>query len=170
MAKEQSVAPKERINIVYKPTTNAAEDVELPLKMLMMGDYTGQPDPRALEDRKPINIDKENFNEVLAAQNIDLTLQVPNCLKVSEPTDDLKIQLSIKSIRDFEPDVIAEQVPELNQLLQVREALVALKGPLGNVPSFRKKLQSLMQDENSLAQLYAELGIPAEEKLAEAKN
>lgn len=162
MAKEQSVAPKERINIVYKPATNAAEDVELPLKMLMMGDYTGQHDPRALEDRKPINIDKENFNEVLAAQNIVMNLQVPNCLKDENKSDDLNVKLAIHSIRDFEPDAIVEQVPELAQLMKVREALVALKGPLGNVPSFRKKLQGVIQNQESLNKLYAELGVQSE--------
>jgi len=162
MAKESSVAPKERINIVYKPSTNAAEDVELPLKMLMMGDYTGQPDPRALEDRKPINVDKENFNEVLEAQNIEMNLQVPNRLKEGEEAGDLNVKLAVKSIRDFEPDAIAEQVPELNQLLQIREALVALKGPLGNVPSFRKKLQGVVQDQDALGKLYTELGIEPE--------
>lgn len=166
MAKESSVAPKERINIVYKPTTNAAEDVELPLKMLMMGDYIGRADPRALEDRKPINIDKENFNEVLAAQDLEMTLQVPNRLKEAkegEEVNDLNVKLAIKNIRDFEPDRIAEQVPELNQLLQIREALVALKGPLGNVPSFRKKLQNVVQNQDTLTKLYGELGIPAED-------
>lgn len=163
MAKESSVAPKERINIVYKPTTNAAEDVELPLKMLMMGDYIGRNDPRALEDRKPINIDKENFNEVLAAQDIEMSLQVPNRLKDNAESGDLNVKLAIKNIRDFEPDRIAAQVPELNQLLEIREALVALKGPLGNVPSFRKKLQGIVQNEEALAKLYDELGIAAED-------
>ena len=52
MAKEGSVAPKERINITYKPATgDAVEDVELPLKMLFIGDYSGKPDPRPLEER-----------------------------------------------------------------------------------------------------------------------
>ena len=162
MAKEQSVAPKERVNIVYKPATNAAEDVELPLKMLMLGDYTLQPDARALEDRKPVNVDKENFNEVLAAHNIQLNLQVPDRLqKNTEATSELNVALKIEHIRDFEPDRIAEQVPELNQLLAIRQALVALKGPLGNVPSFRKKLQQLIKDKDTLARLYAELGIDA---------
>jgi type VI secretion system protein ImpB len=141
MAKEQSVAPKERVNIVYKPATNAAEDVELPLKMLMLGDYTQQVDERALEDRKPINVDKDNFNEVLAAHNIQMSLQVPNRLaKKEDVTDELNVKIAINNIRDFEPDPVAEQVPELKQLLDLRQALVALKGPLGNVPSFRKKL------------------------------
>lgn len=160
MAKEQSVAPKERINIVYKPATNAAEDVELPLKMLMLGDYTQKPDDRALEDRKPINVDKDNFNEVLAAHDIQMSLQVPNRItKKEDPTDELNVNIKINNIRDFEPDRIAEQVPALKQLLELRQALVSLKGPLGNVPSFRKKLQNIVKDKDALKKLYQELGI-----------
>ena len=160
MAKEQTVAPKERVNIVYKPATNAAEDVELPLKMLMLGDYTGKPDDRALEDRKPINVDKDNFNEVLAAHNIQMNMQVPNRLsKKEDPTDELNIKININNVRDFEPDRVAEQVPELKQLLELRQALVSLKGPLGNVPSFRKKLQNIVKDKEALGKLYQELGI-----------
>jgi type VI secretion system protein ImpB len=163
MAKEQSVAPKERVNIVYKPATNAAEDVELPLKMLMLGDYSLQADARTLEDRKPINVDKDNFNDVLAAHQIELNLQVPNRLsKKNEEGDELKVKLKIQNIRDFEPDRVAEQVPELNQLLQVRQALIALRGPLGNVPSFRKKLHNIIKNEVALAKLYQELGIEGE--------
>ena len=67
MSKEGSVAPKERVNITYKPATDGAqEDVELPLKILMHGDFTGRQDDRPLEDRKPINIDKDNFDKVMA--------------------------------------------------------------------------------------------------------
>jgi hypothetical protein len=64
MAREGSVAPKERVNIVYRPAIgDAKEDVELPLKIMMMGDYTQRPDERPLEDRKPVSVDKDNFNE-----------------------------------------------------------------------------------------------------------
>ena len=69
MSREGSVAPKERVNIVYKPATgNAQEEVELPLKIMMVGDYTLRPDDQAVENRKPINIDKDNFNQVLGEQ------------------------------------------------------------------------------------------------------
>ena len=79
MAKEGSVAPKERVNIVYKPATgDAQEQVELPLKMLVMGDFTLAEDERMVEDREPINVDKDNFNEVLKAQNLELQLTVPD--------------------------------------------------------------------------------------------
>ncbi len=66
MAKESSLAPKERVNIVYRPSLgDAKEEVELPLKMLVMGDFTGSHDARPLEKREPVNVDKDNFNEVL---------------------------------------------------------------------------------------------------------
>ena len=73
MAKEASVAPKERVNIVYRPATgDAKEEVELPLKFLVMGDFTGAADERAVEDRKPVSIDKDNFDDVLAAADIKM--------------------------------------------------------------------------------------------------
>ncbi len=85
MAKESSVAPKERVNIVYRPATGGAqEEVELPLKMLVMGDFTNAPDDRMLEDREPINVDKDNFDEVLKAQDIKVDVTVPNKLSESE--------------------------------------------------------------------------------------
>src|SRR2546425_5353649 len=81
MARDQSVAPKERINIVYKPATGGAqEEKELPLKILVTGDFTARPDERAVEDRKPINVDKDNFNDVLREQNVEISVPVANKL------------------------------------------------------------------------------------------
>ena len=159
MAKESSVAPKERVNIVYRPATgDAKEEVELPLRLLVMGDFTQSPDDRMLEEREPINIDKDNFSEVLKEQNINLNLTVPN--KISGETDDeMNVQLNFESMKDFEPEAIARKTPELKKLLELREALTALKGPLSNVPEFRKKLQELVKDEAAREQLLKELGI-----------
>jgi type VI secretion system protein ImpB len=73
MAKEGTVAPKERVNIVYRPATgDAKEEVELPLKMLVVGDFTCGKDDRMIEEREPTNIDKDNFNDVMRAQNLKL--------------------------------------------------------------------------------------------------
>ena len=59
MAKEGSVAPKERVNIVYKPATGGAqEEVELPLKMVVMGDFTGRSEDTPIEDREVIDINE----------------------------------------------------------------------------------------------------------------
>lgn len=159
MAAEGSVAPKERVNITYKPSTGDAQaEVELPLKLLVLGDFTQKQDDRPVEERKPINIDKDNYNDVLKAQNLSLDLSVPNKLQ-PDSQDNMAVSLNFESLRDFEPDAIVEKVPELKEIIEFRNALKALKGPLGNVPDFRKKLQALVSDEGTRAKLLAELGI-----------
>jgi type VI secretion system protein ImpB len=159
MAQQGSVAPKERVNVVYRPATgDAKEEVELPLKVLVMGDFTLREDERAVEDRKPINIDKDNFNDVLAGQKLQLKTVVPDTLS-REPDAEMSLELDFKSIKDFTPDAIVEKVPQLQQLLELREALKAVKGPLGNVPAFKKKLSSIIDDEEARVKLLAELGI-----------
>jgi len=162
MGKEASVAPRERVNIVYRPATgDAQEQVELPLKLLVMGDFTGKPDDRTMEDREPINIDKDNFNEVLKAQDINLDVTVPNRLS-GEPDEEMNVSLRFDSIKDFGPEAIAKNTPELSSLLELREALTALKGPLSNLPDFRKKIQELVKDESARDKVLKELGIEEE--------
>jgi type VI secretion system protein ImpB len=159
MAKEGSVAPKERVNIVYKPSTgDAQEEVELPLKVLVMGDFTQRAEDTSVEERKAINVDKDNFDDVLRAQNVELDLNVKNTMS-DEPDAQLGVNLDFKSMKDFDPDAIVQKVPELKKLMDLREALKALKGPLGNVPAFRKKIQSQIQDEGTRERLLKELGI-----------
>jgi len=159
MPKESSVAPKERVNIVYRPATgDASEEVELPLKILVMGDYTLKEDETPVEDRKPVNIDKDNFNDVLGAQNVGLETVVDNTLSDEEDAK-LNVNLDFKTMRDFEPDAIINKIPELKSLVDLRDALKALKGPLGNIPDFRKKIQELVKDEGARERLLKELGI-----------
>lgn len=159
MAKEGSVAPKERVNIVYKPATgDAKEEVELPLKVLVMGDFTLRDDETPVENRKTINVDKDNLNDVLKAQNVRLTTNVKSTVS-DDPDAQLTVDLDFQSMKDFDPDAIVQKVPELKKLVDLRDALKALKGPLGNVPIFRKKIQELVQDEGTRARLLKELGI-----------
>lgn len=158
MAKKNgSVAPKERINITYVPATNGEqEEVELPLRLLVTGDLLGREEETALEDRIPVSVNKDNFNNVMAEMNLGLKMDVPN--RLSEGADDtLHADLKFHSIDDFSPDAVARQIPELNKLLELREALVALKGPLGNVPAFRKQLQTMLGDERARSKLAKEL-------------
>jgi type VI secretion system protein ImpB len=159
MAKESSIAPKERVNIVYRPALgDAQEEVELPLKILVMGDFTGKPDDRPLEKREPINIDKDNFNNVLKEQNISIDLTIPNKLSGKEG-EEISVKLKMESMKDFGPESIVEQVPELKKQMELREALSSLKGPMSNIPAFRSKLQELVKDENTRKELLKELGI-----------
>lgn len=161
MATNGSVAPKERVNIVYKPVTgDAQEEVELALKQLVIGDFTLKESDVPLDERKPVQVDKDNFSDVLKAQNLTLDLAVPNKLS-EEPEEDeqLAVNLKFETLRDFEPDAIVEQVPELRQLVELREALKSLRGPMGNVPDFRRKLQSLIEDVDARTKLLNELGM-----------
>ena len=159
MSKEQSVAPKERVNITYKPATGDAQsEVELPLKMLVVGDFTGRKDERPVEERKPINVDKDNFQQVMTEHKLGVTVSVASRL-TDEPGAELPVSLEFKTLADFGPDGVVQQVPELKQLLELRNALVALKGPLGNIPAFRRKIQTLLGEEDGRKKLMAELGL-----------
>lgn len=162
MAKEGSVAPKERINITFKPATgNAKEEIELPLKLLVLGDFTQQVDERPVEDRKPINIDKNNFDEVLAKQKLGLTLSVPNRLQDEDESQELALNLSLNSMKDFNPANLVEKVPEMKKLMELRDALMALKGPLGNAPAFRKAIESVLENEDSRSRVLGEISLQA---------
>lgn len=158
MAQEGSVAPKERVNIVYKSDTgNAKEEKELPNKLMVVGDFTGRVDDTPLESRKPINVTKDNFEDVLASQKISMEFGVANKLE-EKAGGDLPVKLDVASMKDFGPEAVARQVPELRQLLELREALSSLKGPLGNIPAFRKKIQELVQNDEARAAILKELG------------
>jgi type VI secretion system protein ImpB len=162
MAKEGSVAPKERINVTFKPATGGArEEIELPLKLLAVGDYTHRKDERKVEDRKPISIDKTTFDEVLAKQELQLTLGVPNRLQEEGSKEELAVELRINSMKDFNPANLVQQVPELKKLMELRDALVALKGPLGNTPAFRKAIEGVLADDESRGRVLGELGLNA---------
>ncbi len=154
-----SVAPKERVNIVYKSSTgDQTEDVELPLKLMMLGDYTGKESEVPVEDRDPININKDNFNDVMSGMNLSMDLNIQDTLS-EQDDDEMSVHLDIKSINDLGPDSIAKQVPELNDMLEMRKALLALKGPLGNVPAFRKTIQKILNDDETRSVIMQELGI-----------
>ncbi|ELB2132213.1 type VI secretion system contractile sheath small subunit [Vibrio parahaemolyticus] len=157
MSKEGSVAPKERINIKYIPKNgNEQSEVELPLKTLVVGDFKGQTIDIPLEERESVSVDKNNFTSVMRESALGLSFSVNNQLTDDENAQ-LPVELSFQQLSDFEPDAVAKQVPELNALVELREALVALKGPLGNIPAFRQRLQELLTSDESREKLLKEL-------------
>jgi len=156
--KDGAVAPQERVNIRYKTETGGAvEEVELPLRLLVVGDFTARADATPIEERKPVNIDKNNFDEILKAQKVGMTLQVENVVKPENK--ELAVNLQFSEMKDFEPEQVARQIPDLRELLELREALTELKGPLSQNAEFRKRLQKLLDDENERSSILDEIGL-----------
>lgn len=151
-----SNAPRERINITYKAKTNGQEtNVELPLKLMVMASLTGEIGELPLEEREITQINKVNFNQVMHKLNISSKFSVKNTLGMG--AEELNIDLKISSMKDFSPDGIVMQIPELNKLIRLREALVALKGPMGNIPDFRKAVLAALRDKKTKEKLLLEI-------------
>lgn len=155
-----SVAPKERINISYRPATGDAKtQVELPFKVLILGEFRTGNDPQPIQERLTQNINRQNFDEVMASQGLKLNFSIPNYLNEAE--EELSIELTPQSLKDLEPDQLAQSIPELQKTLELREALKALKGPLGNTPTMRKTIQVMLEDATQRKKLMKELGLDA---------
>lgn len=158
MAKQGSVAPKERINIVYRSKVDGQPEVELPFKMLVMQDLTGRPKEQELDARAPVKIDRETFDSVMSSYDLGVDVRVKDRLSGKENAT-IPVSLKFATLRDFTPEGIAHQMPELQKLLELRDALSSLKSPLGNKGNFRKRIQSIMSDENARKRMMAELGL-----------
>jgi len=161
MANDGTVAPKERINIKYVPATGDQQaEIELPLRMMVVGDFKGHTEETLLEERQAVSVNKTNFNAVMQEAELKLEVNVDDHLsETPDPDASLSASINFNTLDDFTPDNLAKNVPELNKLLELREALVALKGPLGNVPAFRKKLQTLLEDAENRDKLASEIGL-----------
>ena len=84
-------------------------------------------------------------------------MQVDNVVKPEDK--ELPVELHFDSMKDFEPEGIANQIPQLRELLELREALTELKGPLAQNAAFRKKLQALLDDEKERDSILDEIGL-----------
>ncbi|MBF0352574.1 MAG: type VI secretion system contractile sheath small subunit [SAR324 cluster bacterium] len=159
MSQKASVSPKERVNIVYKTEIgDINQEVELPLKVLVMGDFSFQADATPLEDREVMDLNNDNFDDILASHNLSIDMDVADKLSGNKDAS-ISMHLEFKSIKDFNPDSIIEQVPELKKVIELRKAVTALKGPLGNIPAFRRQIQEILDNEGLRNQLIQELGI-----------
>ena len=149
MADDTSVAPIDRVNITYKSKTEAGEDVEIPFKTMVVGDFSFRENATPLENRKATAIDKSNFDAVMKEKNLVLELVVQDEL-TGAPDSQLQAKLKIEGLRDLEPDAIVEQVPELRQRLELREALKEIKADLANPAKLRvlrDRIDAILQDE-----------------------
>lgn len=147
-----SVAPKERINIVYKSVQDDVNvEKELPLKILVIGEFGDFQQNSCLQDRSVIKINKENFDGVISGMNVqlDLDIVVDNAV--------YKQVTTIERISDFSPDKLVRKLERVDKLLKMRNALLMLKGPIGNIPEFRKDLESVLQDPDQRKMLEHQL-------------
>lgn len=159
MSKKQSESPKERINVTYRPATgNQSEDIEIPFKLMVLGDFNPNEEFTTVEDKKPVNVNRSNFNDVLQEQKLTLEMSVENKLSDIE-NDSLDVKINFHSMKDFSPENIVEQVDELKKLQELRESLMSLKGPLGNIPAFRKAISDVIDNPEETSKLLSELGI-----------
>ena len=121
-----------RVRIDYKVETEGAEPIlELPFVVGVLADLSGMPKEanKPLKQRKFVPIDRDNFNDVMARAAPRVAFRVPN--KVGDKPDELlNVELQFKNMEDFEPARIAEQVPVLNELLQMRKKLTELLGKM----------------------------------------
>lgn len=151
----QDEIPPSRVNIRYvKDTGGEQEELELPLKMLIMGDFNMKEDDTDLEERKRIGIDKNNFANVLKEQKLGLDLVVPNTLAGE---GEMAVNLKFDSLDDFTPTGIANQVPELAVMLEVRNLLKDLKAKVISNREFRKQLEGVLKDKSKMDSIIAEL-------------
>ena len=141
----QNEVPKARINLKLSLHTGGAQKkIELPLKLLAMGDFSNGKESRPLSEREKINVNKNNFDSVLSEFNPEVNLSVKNTLANSDSAENVK--LSFSDIKDFEPEQVARQIPQLRAMLAMRNLLRDLKSNLLDNATFRKELEKILKD------------------------
>lgn len=142
----QDEVPKARVNIKLDLHTGGAQrNVELPLKLMLMGDYSNGKEQRPLSERSKVNINKNNFDSVMAEYSPALKLVVENTL--AGDGSDAAVSLGFQCMKDFEPEQVARQLPQLRALLAMRNLLRELKANLLDNATFRAELERIIKDE-----------------------
>ncbi|MBN9515756.1 MAG: type VI secretion system contractile sheath small subunit [Alphaproteobacteria bacterium] len=151
---------KPRVHITYEVETEGAQILrELPFVVGIMGDFSGDPTTplRPLTDRKFTQIDRDNFNDVMANMAPGLKLKVDN--KLADDGTQMGVDLKFSSLDDFEPARVANQVPALAALLQTREKLRDLMSKVDRSQELETLLEQVLRSEDELKSLSGELGI-----------
>ena len=154
-----------RIQISYEVETGGAIEMkELPFLMGVLGDFTGQPTeplPK-LKDRQFVEVTPDNFDDVLASMKPHLAFTVENKLSDEPDAPKLGIDLNFRSLDDFSPEGVAQQVKPLRELLELRRQLADLRGSLQTNDKLDEVLQSTLGDAAKMDKLRAELGLGGE--------
>lgn len=152
----QNEVPPTRINIKLDLHTGGTQKkVELPLKLLVTGDFNKQQDNTPLVERKKVGINKNNFDSVLSEFNPKAKITVKNTL--AQDGSEMNVNLDFKSMADFHPEQVARSIPELRALLAMRNLLRDLKSNVLDNALFRKELEKILRDESLSQALRTEL-------------
>ncbi len=149
-----------RVQITYDVETGGAiEKKELPFVVGVLADLSGQPDKPLLtvKDRKFVEIDRDNFDKVLAKTEPRLAFKVDN--KLSNDDTKIGVELRFSNMEDFEPQNVAEQVEPLRKLIELRRKLSNLRSSLYGNDKLDKMLQEILNDDQELNKLCGEVGL-----------
>jgi type VI secretion system protein ImpB len=163
----QKEKPPSRINIFLEVLKDGAKKkVELPLRLMVVGDFTQKESGVPLEDREKINVNKDNFEQVMKSRNLGLEFNVKDKLTGGDDNE-MKVNLKFDNLKSFHPEEVAKQVPQLGKLLATRNLLQDLRDRIINKNEFRKMLEKIVTDKAAMAKLADELNKlapPAEAK------
>ncbi|ADU70756.1 type VI secretion system contractile sheath small subunit [Pantoea sp. At-9b] len=141
----QNEIPKARVNIKLDLHTGGSlKKVELPLKLLVTGDFSHGKETRLLSEREKTEVNKHNFNQVLAEYSPAINLNVPDTLAADG--SEQWLNLTFREIKDFEPEQVARQIPQLKAMLAMRNLLRDLKSNLLDNVTFRKEFEAILKD------------------------
>jgi type VI secretion system protein ImpB len=149
-----------RVHITYDVETNGAmQKTELPFVVGVLADLSGQPSSplRPLKERKAVNIDRDNFNDVLARATPRVAMRVQN--RLTDANTKLAVELKFKSIDDFEPANIAAQVGPLKDLVEMRQKLTQLLSKMEGNDKLEQLLADVLSNTDKAKSLAQELGI-----------
>ncbi|HMS41151.1 MAG TPA: type VI secretion system contractile sheath small subunit [Pyrinomonadaceae bacterium] len=151
-----------RVQITYDVEVgDAIELKELPFVVGVMGDFVGKPEEPlpALKNRKFVEIDPDNFNQVLAGMKPRVAFTVDN--KLQEDGSKMGVDLTFNSIEDFEPDQIAQNVEPLRKLIEARQKLSDLRSKMDGNEKLENLLESVISDAAKQKELSDALGLEA---------
>ncbi|WP_029011831.1 type VI secretion system contractile sheath small subunit [Niveispirillum irakense] len=155
---------KPRVHIKYEVETDGAMvEKELPFVVGVLGDFSGDPsdDVKPLKDRKFIQIDRDNFNDILARMAPQLRLRVAN--ELAGDGSEMAVELKFASLEDMEPGQIVQQVPALRELLETRNQLRDLLTKADRSTQLEDLLEQILQDDAQLRKLSEQLTAQPEE-------
>lgn len=152
----QSEVPKARVNLKLDLHTGGAQKkTELPLKLLVAGDFSQGQETAPLSERDKVNLNKNNFNSVLSEYSPKVRLTVENTLAGDGSEE--SVELTFRDMTDFTPEQVARQIPQLKAMLAMRNLLRDLKANLLDNQAFRKELEKILLDPALSAELRSEL-------------